>query len=601
MGWGCHKPHPIEDMNAFFTNPRFNGNYFSTFNLLEADTVIAHIRREVPPQWQGTACEGAYYNLTAQHEAVSDSVQFRLLDKLDAAFPEDSTRAFTQMIRGELFIDQVRYDTARQCLQSAYQLSTRGHRLLRAADIKSLFARLALRQGDYPEATKLYLENYHYFSQLDRLGERGRVYQIHKSLIDAYQKSHNFKEAHKWCLNAWHFTTARTQLLPYYALEASTMLADSYVQLHQLDSAQIMVDSAFYFQRVLQQNFNEAARYSIQGTIFLKKGFCKNALANFKLAIGANKDQKPATISRYHKELADSYTCLGRLDSAVLYYQKAMMTPDTVYQLAILDALSKVYVQKNNYAQAYHYEQQGCALRQRIFSNEKEQTIGRLLAKGEVEKRERALMEQENRTKFNQMLLLSAVLALSLGIIAGLFWAYRKRQALRLATQEKHLLEQEKKLIEAQARLQQQALARAEREIEVKDTALEKSLKLLEVKNMLIQQLEMSLSEEHHETASRKEAQLRSLKILTTDDWRTFRALFEQRFPRFFVHLSERFPKLSPAETRLILLIKLGFDTVEMSNVLGISATSVYTSRSRLRKRLGLTDEDDLEQFIGQF
>ncbi|MBL7813825.1 MAG: hypothetical protein JNL70_02380 [Saprospiraceae bacterium] len=584
-------------MNDFFSSPKFNGSYFSTFDLLDADTVVNHIRNDVPPQWRGTACEGAYYNLTAKYEGVSDTIQFHLLDKLDAAFPDDSIHAFTQMIRGELFIDLVRYDTASQCLQNAYDLSIKGNRLTRAADIKSVFARLALRQADYPEATKLFMDNYHYFSQLDITEERGRVFQIYKSLINVYRKSHNFEEAHQWCLNAWVY--AQSKPANYYALEASTILASSYLQVHQLDSAQRMVDTAFYFQNLFNKNFNEAFRHSTQGKIYLEKGQCSKALVSFQSAKKTNKDQDPVAVNQYDKELADGYTCLRRLDSAIYFYKAALITPDSINQLAVLEALSKVYLLRGDYANAYQYEKQSKDLRNRVFSKEKEQTIGRLQAKSEVERRERLLAEKENRTKLNRVLMLSALLALSLGFIAGLFWVYRKRQELRLATQEKYMLEQEKKLIETQALLQKQALARAEQEIVVKDTALEESSKLIEVKNMLIQKLQMSLTEDSQEPF--QEAQLRNLKILTTEDWRTFRALFEQRFPLFFINLNSRFPKLTPGETRLLLLIKLGFDAMEISNVLGISATSVYTSRSRLRKRLGLMEEDDLEQFVERF
>jgi hypothetical protein len=50
-----------------------------------------------------------------------------------------------------------------------------------------------------------------------------------------------------------------------------------------------------------------------------------------------------------------------------------------------------------------------------------------------------------------------------------------------------------------------------------------------------------------------------------------------------------------------VLLIKLGFDAVETSNVLGIESSSVYKSRYRLRQKLGLSEADDLENFVQQF
>ena len=68
---------------------------------------------------------------------------------------------------------------------------------------------------------------------------------------------------------------------------------------------------------------------------------------------------------------------------------------------------------------------------------------------------------------------------------------------------------------------------------------------------------------------------LQNLKILTTEDWRKFRSLFEQYHPHFILNLVEHYPKLTGSELRLLVLIKIGFDTTEIANVLGIS-TSMY-------------------------
>ena len=57
-------------------------------------------------------------------------------------------------------------------------------------------------------------------------------------------------------------------------------------------------------------------------------------------------------------------------------------------------------------------------------------------------------------------------------------------------------------------------------------------------------------------------------------------------------------PNISPSETKLAALLKLNFSSKEISNILGISTESVKTSRSRLRKKLGLTREDNLVDFL---
>lgn len=598
-----HNPdNQYDNPDVFFSQPRFKGEFFKSFSLLEADTIVAHIRTEVPRKWQGFACQGGFYNLQ-NVKNVTDSMLFRYLDVIEKEFPADSTRAFVNFARSDIFIKLVQYDTALACLNRAYDLCLQNGDDLMAASVVNGFAIVALRQNDYPKATQLYLRNYAYFSTLDTTAERGRMFDILKKLGRVYTQSQNLTEAHKWYLKIWEFTmTGPSRRQSFYPVESATLLAQSYIALNQLDSAQIMLDSATYFLKKGVRYHEEDLLVLLRAKVQLGKGNCRAALPLLWLAkamIKNNTDRLKQPV--YDKALADGYVCLGRLDSAIYFYKMALSVPDSLQQVAILGALSKAYILRGDYQQAYAYEQQSNDLRNRIFTSQKEQEVGRLHAQNELEKQERLLETQKSQMHLNRVWMLTGLCALALVLTIVLFRFYRKKKALQIAEQTQKLLRQEKQLAEAQTALHQKALVRAEQEIVVKDMALEESTKLLDVKNILIENLQMRLTENQPKAESLNAAQLGNLKILTTEDWHTFRKLVTQRFPSFFTHLSSRFPKLSPAETRLFLLIKIGFDSIEISDILGISPTSVYVSRSRLRKRLDLKEEDDLEQLIKRF
>jgi len=87
-------------------------------------------------------------------------------------------------------------------------------------------------------------------------------------------------------------------------------------------------------------------------------------------------------------------------------------------------------------------------------------------------------------------------------------------------------------------------------------------------------------------------------RILTDTDWELFKKRFEQSYPGFLLRLRTRFPEMSSAEERLFLLIKINLNGQEIANILGITANAVKKSRQRLRKRLELTPENDLEAFV---
>jgi len=72
----------------------------------------------------------------------------------------------------------------------------------------------------------------------------------------------------------------------------------------------------------------------------------------------------------------------------------------------------------------------------------------------------------------------------------------------------------------------------------------------------------------------------------------------EQIHSDFVSRLTLRFPELTEHEKRLMVLLRNGFSSKEISPILNISPKSVEISRYRLRKKLNLQKEDNLTQFI---
>jgi len=92
--------------------------------------------------------------------------------------------------------------------------------------------------------------------------------------------------------------------------------------------------------------------------------------------------------------------------------------------------------------------------------------------------------------------------------------------------------------------------------------------------------------------------ELRGLTILTEAEWEHFQELFEKVHKGFLSRLHQQLPGLSPADIRYIVLSRLRFSNKEIAAVLGIGAASVRVTRSRLRKKLGLGEEEALDAMI---
>ncbi|WP_162555725.1 tetratricopeptide repeat protein [Reichenbachiella versicolor] len=83
-----------------------------------------------------------------------------------------------------------------------------------------------------------------------------------------------------------------------------------------------------------------------------------------------------------------------------------------------------------------------------------------------------------------------------------------------------------------------------------------------------------------------------------SDFWEEFNARFTQVHTGFYKKLLESYPNLTPTELKHCALVKLKFSSKEMAHLLNISVGSIHIARHRLRKKLDLNREDNLETFI---
>lgn len=89
--------------------------------------------------------------------------------------------------------------------------------------------------------------------------------------------------------------------------------------------------------------------------------------------------------------------------------------------------------------------------------------------------------------------------------------------------------------------------------------------------------------------------------ISNDSDWQTFEALFDQAHQNFFKRLKTTYHDLTPSDLKLCAYLKLNLSSKEIAPLLNISLRGVEIRRYRLRKRLGLSSDNNLVEFIMQF
>ncbi len=294
---------------------------------------------------------------------------------------------------------------------------------------------------------------------------------------------------------------------------------------------------------------------------------------------------------------------LGQKESAKIHLLAALYAAQRAHQTKGIqrayEHLAVVFKKEGRPVEALDYFEKSSALKDSLFSIEREKSTQELNIRYETAKKEARIAEVEKQQQITYLWGAVSFLTLIIALGAVIFLFMRVRQRRRE-------LEQAAQLAETRALLQDQALARSATALQNKDEELAQSTQLLDLKNQLIADLEMRIAEhkpptENADAAPLETMPLYSMKILTEADWQHFRDGFEQSFPGFLYHLRSHLPPLTTSETRLFLLLKLGFDTREIAGILGISIESVWKSRQRLRKKLALKETIDFDEFIRTF
>jgi hypothetical protein len=118
-------------------------------------------------------------------------------------------------------------------------------------------------------------------------------------------------------------------------------------------------------------------------------------------------------------------------------------------------------------------------------------------------------------------------------------------------------------------------------------------------KTAVIEQLSLQLSNKEHNLEDEQMIKdISNQTILTEPDWENFKTLFEKIHPGFFFKLRQKASDITVAEQRMAALTRLNLTSRQMASMLGISVDSVHKTRQRLRHRLRIPVEIDLEDTV---
>ena len=435
-----------------------------------------------------------------------------------------------------------------------------------------------LELGEYPAAIAIYQQSMdsaaadadsflYYDSKLDlacvhdRLGEFGKAIELTEPVIEAFIRSGDSSRIGR----------------------AYTHLAGFYGKANLPEKSMAATRKGFGFLKHQGSLINRCAAYNQLAFTYSDLGRWAEALPLLDTALQLMEasgvlNQRPGM----RLNIGDCHRNLGHWPEARRYLEAAVAESDSLGQAHVkaraIERLSQVAEATGEPVLALHLFKQAKNIRDSIFTAEKDRNLRELEVEYQMREKEQQinLLQAKKKVDDNQKMLLM------LGFILTLLLLWYVLYAIRLK------------------------LVRTRRALDKNRQDLHEYTQLLLAKNARLAALEQASQQfqwdkpkndadnmDHSHTES-----LYNSRILTEEDWETFKRRFESGHPGYLLRLRTAYPELSSAEERLLLLIKLGLNSQEVADTLGITINGVKKGRQRLRKRLVIAPEEDLEQFV---
>ncbi len=273
----------------------------------------------------------------------------------------------------------------------------------------------------------------------------------------------------------------------------------------------------------------------------------------------------------------------GKLTYALNYLYEAKKSTDSTNDLTasrlIYNNLSRIYTDKKQWDSAYYYTNLYHIYNDSILGADKKLEINKIEARESISK-----IEQQNELQRKiTIAILFGVCCLSVAVISIIYFRNKK--------------------IKIQKQLKETENEKLETEIGSKNRELASNTLLLTEKNRVLEELSEHLKElEFHGNIPEKEEKEIQKKIedhlYASNEWEYFKLHFENVHPEFFYKLKKHSSSISENELRLCAYIRIGMENKQIARMLSVLPNSVKTSRYRLRKKLNLSGEVSLEDFL---
>lgn len=376
---------------------------------------------------------------------------------------------------------------------------------------------------------------------------------------------------------------------------ALTNIGNVYSKDNNPDSVLFYYEKSLLISDVIGDEFQSAKTRHNIGLVFQEQGQLDTALVyirdylNYCIQIG-NKDG----IAIGSLSLGRIFMEMKNYEEAKSYLIQSVSLADSLGLLPTMQSayssLSELWEIEGDEQAALEYYKLSSQLNDSIFTIEKAKAISEMETKYETEKKEQenTLLKKDielEKRKSSYLTILAIILILAGVVSIALFYFIRKNAINK------------KKMAELEAERLEDKVAHQKRELASSTLTLSRNLEFI---NSLIEDIQ-ALSEyvdndKAYATISRI---IKKLEQQNSDKcWEEFENRFQEIHRNFYQKLHDSFPGLTTNDVKLCALLKMGMNTKEVCAVTFQSVRAVEAARLRLRKKLDLTNGENLGVFL---
>ena len=392
----------------------------------------------------------------------------------------------------------------------------------------------------------------------------------------------------------------------YYYANTLLNIGGTYLDMDFVDSALFYLNKSKEINERLNNHYGLLNYYGLIGELHFEAGDYEKALISFQHQLEeiGKLDDSFFGSSTYLKigafmDFGSVYSEIREFEKAIESYQKAMrLAKKSSFLKYIASAgkgLSKVYEKTGNLDSALVYYKLFQKYNDSLNMEDNIKKITELELDYEFQKERKLLQYEKERIESAQkvkgLIYLSIIGACISGLLLLLLLYVRQKDKHKQSLLKEHNLQLEK-----------ESLAK---ELEFKNKELTTNVIYLLKKNEFISEISNKLKDVDCNTDFIQPKVIVNIineldRNTSKEVWSEFETRFQEIYGDFYKRLNEKFPGLTPNDLKLSAFLKLHLSSKEISAITYQSTETLKTARHRLRKKLGLSREDNLVAFLNQ-